>query len=69
MKTYFGVTPAESPSVGSQRYNPGGGIKGAGAEVSGRYQFTPQWAVVGTGSYERMSYRRRRGFSGCRARR
>ena len=47
MRTYFGVTPTESALSGLSAYNPGGGIKGAGFEVSGRYEFRPQWALVG----------------------
>jgi len=54
MKTYFGVTPIESVQSGLSAYSPGGGIKGAGFEVSGRYEFTPQWALVGTAVYERL---------------
>jgi outer membrane protein len=54
MKTYFGVTPTESIQSGLRVYNPGGGIKGAGFEVSGRYEFTPQWALVGMAFYERL---------------
>jgi outer membrane protein len=54
MRTYFGVTPAESVQSGLNAYNPSGGIKGAGVEVSGRYEFTPQWAVVGMAFYERL---------------
>jgi outer membrane protein len=54
MKTYFGVTSIESIQSGLGAYNPGGGIKGAGFEVSGRYEFTPQWALVGMAFYERL---------------
>lgn len=54
MRTYFGVTPAEAIASGLGAYNPKGGIKGAGFEVSGRYELTPQWALVGTAYYERL---------------
>lgn len=54
MRTYFGVTPAESARSGLSTYNPGGGIKGAGLEVSGRYELTQQWALVGLAYYERL---------------
>ena len=54
MRTYFGVTPAESARSGLSAYNPRGGIKGAGLEVSGRYELTPQWALVGLAYYERL---------------
>ena len=54
MRTYFGVTPAESARSGLAAYNPAGGIKGAGLEVSGRYELTQQWALVGSAYYERL---------------
>lgn len=54
MRTYFGVTPAESTRSGLGAYSPGGGIKGAGLEVSGRYELTEQWALVGLAYYERL---------------
>jgi len=54
MRTYFGITPAESARSGLSAYNPGGGMKGAGLEVSGRYELTPQWALVGLAYYERL---------------
>jgi outer membrane protein len=54
MRTYFGVTPAESARSGLNAYNPGSGIKGAGLEVSARYEFTQQWALVGLAYYERL---------------
>jgi outer membrane protein len=54
MQTYFGVTPLESANSGLAAYSPGGGFKGVGAEFIGRYQFTPQWAVVGSAFYERL---------------
>lgn len=54
MRTYFGVTPAELARSGLSAYNPGGGIKGAGVEVTGRYEFTDRWALVGLAYYERL---------------
>jgi outer membrane protein len=54
MKTYFGVTTLESNLSGLTAYNPGGGIKGAGLEATGRYEFTPQWSLVGSVVYERL---------------
>ena len=54
MRTYFGVTPAEAARSGLSAYNPRGGIKGAGLEVSGRYELTEQWALVGLAYYERL---------------
>jgi outer membrane protein len=54
MRTYLGVTPAESITSGLAAYDPGGGIKGVGAELNARYNFTPQWAVLGSVAYERL---------------
>jgi len=54
METYFGVTPAESARSGLAVYSPGGGFKGVGAELRTRYEFSPQWAMVGTLIYERL---------------
>jgi len=54
MRTYFGVTPAEAARSGFGAYTPGAGIKGAGLEVSGRYEFTDRWALVGSAQYERL---------------
>jgi outer membrane protein len=54
MQTYFGVTPPESVRSGFAVYDPGGGFKGVGFEIGGRYEFTPQWALVGSLAYERL---------------
>jgi outer membrane protein len=54
MRTYFGVTAAESARSGLRTHDPRGGIKGAGAEISGRYEFTPQWALLSSVTYERL---------------
>jgi outer membrane protein len=54
MRTYLGVTPAESLTSGLPAYDPGGGIKGAGVEFGGRYAFTPQWSLLGAVTYERL---------------
>jgi outer membrane protein len=55
MRTYLGVTPAESLASGLAVYNPSGGIKGYGAELNARYMFTPQWSVLGSVQYERLT--------------
>ncbi len=44
MRTCFGVTPAESAASGIAAYNPSGGFKGVGAEITGRLEFMPQWS-------------------------
>lgn len=54
MRTYLGVTLAESLTSGLPAYDPGGGIKGAGVEFGGRYAFTPQWSLLGAVTYERL---------------
>jgi outer membrane protein len=54
MQTYFGVTPLEAARSGMSAYSAGAGFKGVGAEFIGRYQFTPQWAVIGSVAYERL---------------
>ena len=54
MQTYLGVTPQEAARSRLWAYEPGGGFKGVGVEMTGRYQFTPEWAVVGELIYERL---------------
>jgi outer membrane protein len=54
MQTYLGVTPAEAARSGLAAYSPGGGFKGVGFETVGRYEFTPQWAVLGSVAYEKL---------------
>lgn len=54
MRTYLGVTPAESLTSGLAAYDPAGGIKGAGVELGSRYAFTPQWSLLGAVTYERL---------------
>jgi outer membrane protein len=54
MRTYLGVTQAESLTSGLATYDPGGGIKGAGVEFGSRYAFTPQWSLLGALTYERL---------------
>jgi len=51
MSTYFDVTPRESARSGLRAYNAGGGFKGFGAEITGKYRFTDQWAVGGSLAY------------------
>lgn len=54
MRTYFGVTPIESVQSGLATFTPGSGLKSAGAELGMRYEYTPEWALVGTVAYERL---------------
>ena len=55
MQTYFGVTQAEaarSPLLTA--YSASGGFKGVGAECYARYEISPEWAVVGSLTYEKL---------------
>lgn len=54
MRAYFGVTPVESVSSGLAAFTPGSGLKSAGAELGMRYEYTPEWALVGIVAYERL---------------
>ena len=55
MRTYFGVTPVEQARSGLRAYDPGGGVKGYGFQVSGRYEFTPVWTLVASLAYEKLT--------------
>jgi len=55
MQTYFGVTAAEaarSPLLAA--YSAGGGFKGVGGELNARYEVSPEWAVIGKVTYEKL---------------
>jgi outer membrane protein len=54
MRTYFGVTTAESARSGLAAYQPGGGVKGVGAELGIRYELNETWAVIGSATYEKL---------------
>lgn len=54
MRTYFSVSPVESASSGLLVYDAGGGIKGMGVELTGRYRFTEQWALASSFGYEKL---------------
>lgn len=55
MQTYFGVTPVEAlRSKKMWAYDPSGGFRGVGFDMTARYQFTPEWAVVGELIYEKL---------------
>jgi MipA family protein len=54
IETYFGVTPAEAARSALTAYAPGGGFKGVGGELTTRYEFMPQWNVIGVVTYERL---------------
>ncbi|WP_170168823.1 MipA/OmpV family protein [Rhodovulum iodosum] len=52
--TYFGVSPAEASSSAFSAYSPGEGLVGAGIEFGATYQFTPEWSLDGTVTWERL---------------
>lgn len=54
MRSFFGVTPAQSAASGLPVYNPGSGFKDVGAEISANYMFASQWALVANASYNRL---------------
>jgi outer membrane scaffolding protein for murein synthesis (MipA/OmpV family) len=55
LQTYLGVTAAESIRSGLRAYEPGGGIRSYGFEVSGRYELTDVWTLVGSLGYDRLT--------------
>lgn len=54
MRSYFGVTPAQSAASGLPVYTPGSGFKDVGAEISANYMFASQWALVSNVGYKRL---------------
>lgn len=54
MRSYFGVTPAQSAASGLPVYVPGSGFKDLGAEINANYIFASQWALVANVGYKRL---------------
>lgn len=56
MDTYFGVTAAGSAATGGRlaAYDPTGGIKSAGLNLSARYEFMPDTFISANASYTRL---------------
>jgi outer membrane protein len=52
--TYFGITAADAATSQFAAFEAGGGMLGAGVEVSARYQFDERWALEGALGYERL---------------
>lgn len=46
MRSFFGVTPAESARSGLAAYRPDGGIRDIGAGLTAGYQFSERWGLV-----------------------
>jgi outer membrane scaffolding protein for murein synthesis (MipA/OmpV family) len=54
MRSYFGVSPAQSAASGLPVFDPGAGFKDVGAEVNANYIFASQWAIVANAGYKRL---------------
>ncbi|MCC6915593.1 MAG: MipA/OmpV family protein [Rhodospirillaceae bacterium] len=54
MRSYFGISPAQSAASGLPAFDPGSGFKDVGAEVNANYIFASQWAVVTNVGYKRL---------------
>lgn len=56
MRTYFGVTGAESVASGGKfaAYNPSGGIRAAGVTAQATYAFDKNWLIRADAGYDRL---------------
>ncbi len=54
MRSYFGISPAQSAVSGLPAFDPGAGFKDVGAEVNANYIFASQWALVTNVGYKRL---------------
>ncbi|MGE3332053.1 MAG: MipA/OmpV family protein [Rhodospirillaceae bacterium] len=54
MRSYFGISPAQSAASGLPAFDPGSGFKDVGAEVNANYIFASQWALVTNVGYKRL---------------
>lgn len=54
MRTYFGVTPAQSATSGLPVFEAGSGIKDVGAGLSLSYQLGSRWMLTAVGGYSRL---------------
>lgn len=53
-ETYFGITDSEAARTDYQTYTPGGGFNSAGLSLEGRYELTPNTAILGTVKFSRL---------------
>lgn len=53
-QTYFGVSATESAASAFDAYDAGSGLISAGLESRLTYQFTPEWGLAGTISYDQL---------------
>jgi MipA family protein len=51
MRTYFGVTAAESVRSGLAAFRPGGGIKDVGSDLTIGFNLSRRWSLVANSSY------------------
>jgi MipA family protein len=54
MRSYFGVTPAQSAASGLPVFMPGSGFKDVGMEINANYVIASQWAIVSNVGYKRL---------------
>jgi outer membrane protein len=54
MRSYFGVSAAQSAASGLPAFVPGSGFKDVGVELSANYVFASQWALVSNVGYKRL---------------
>ncbi len=52
MRTYFGISPAESVRSGLAAYTPKSGIKDIGTGITIGYQFNGRWGLLANGNYQ-----------------
>jgi outer membrane protein len=54
MRSFFGVSPAQSLASGYPIYRPGNGFKDINFTLNGNYTIAPQWSLVANVSYKRL---------------
>ena len=54
MRSYFGVTPAQSAASGLPVFDANSGFKDVGVELTSNYIFASQWALVSNVGYKRL---------------
>lgn len=54
MRTYFGVTPAESARSGLAAYRPDGGLQSLGLEIGAYQPLNDDWGITGSVRYDRL---------------
>lgn len=54
MRTYFGVTPAESAASGLAAYRPDGGLQSVGLEIGAYQPLNDDWGITASLRYDRL---------------